>query len=103
MGARLRPSSRARPTTVAWAGNQRRGSDVIDQRMVHGDFVIPGVHQGCNSDANPEAYVVAVERSSLPEAPFDVQLDVDDPPLGAPEERTTVTEDLRSPGATIPG
>lgn len=77
---------------------------VFDQerRIVHGDFVIPGVHQSCNDDANPEAYVVAVERSSLPEAPFDVQLDADDPPLGAPEERTTVDVDLRSPGATIP-
>ena len=75
----------------------------LEQRIVHGDFVIPGVHQGCNDDANPEAYVVAVERSALPEAPFDVQLDADDPPAGAPEERTTVTEDLRSPGATIPG
>lgn len=75
----------------------------VERRIVHGDFVVPGVHQGCNDDANPEAYVVAVERSSLPEAPFDVQLDADDPPAGAPEERTTVDVDLRSPGATFPG
>jgi len=91
---------------VYGSGCEIRMDDVIldlDRRLVHGDFVIPGVHQGCNDDANPEAYVVAVERSALPEAPFDVQLDADDPPAGAPEERTTVTEDLRSPGATIPG
>jgi hypothetical protein len=75
----------------------------LERGIVHGDFVIPGVHQGCNSDANPEAYVVAVERSALPEAPFDIQLGADDPPAGVPEERTPVTEDLRSPGATIPG
>lgn len=91
---------------VYGSGCEIRMDDVVfdlERRVVHGDFVIPGVHQGCNSDANPEAYVVAVERSSLPEAPFDVQLDADDPPLGAPEERTTVSEDLRTPGATIPG
>lgn len=91
---------------VYGSGCEIRMDDVVfdlDRRVVHGDFVIPGVHQGCNGDANPEAYVVAVSRSVLPEAPFDVQLDADDPPLGAPEERTTVAEDLRSPGATIPG
>lgn len=91
---------------VYGSGCEIRMDDVVfdlEQRVVHGDFVIPGVHQGCNDDANPEAYAVAVERSALPEAPFDVQLDADDPPLGAPEERTTVAEDVRSPGATIPG
>ena len=91
---------------VYGSGCEIRMDDVVfdlDRQLVHGDFVIPGVHQGCNDDANPEAYVVAVERSALPEAPFDVQLDADDPPAGAPEERTTVTEDLRPPGATIPG
>lgn len=91
---------------VFGSGCEIRMDDVVfdaERRLVHGDFVIPGVHQVCNDDANPEAYVVAVERASLPEAPFHVQLDADDPPAGAPEERTTVTEDVRSPGATIPG
>ncbi|NLF03924.1 MAG: hypothetical protein GX593_02785, partial [Actinomycetales bacterium] len=49
--------------------------------------------------ANPHAYVVAVERSLLPEGPFHVQLDADDPPWGAPEERTHVDVDLRAPGS----
>jgi hypothetical protein len=90
---------------VYGSGCEIRMDDVVfdqERRIVHGDFVIPGVHQGCNDDANPEAYVVAVERSALPAAPFDVQLDADDPPAGAPEERTTVDVDLHSPGATIP-
>lgn len=91
---------------VYGSGCEIRMDDVVldlDRRLVHGGFVIPGVHQGCHDDANPEAYVVAVERSALPAAPFDVQLDADDPPAGAPEERTTIEVDLRSPGATIPG
>lgn len=90
---------------VYGSGCEIRMDDVAfdhDQALVHGDFVIPGVHQGCNDDANPEAYVVAVERRALPEAPFAVQLDADDPPAGAPEERTVVTVDLRQPGATVP-
>lgn len=64
---------------VYGSGCEIRMDDVVfdqERRIVHGDFVIPGVHQGCNDD---------------------------DPPAGVPEERTTVTEDLRSPGVTIPG
>lgn len=106
------PSVDLETEVVVWfgavygSGCEIRMDDVVldlDQRLVHGDFVVPGVHQGCNDDANPEAYVVAVERSALPEAPFAVQLDADDPPAGVPEERTTVDVDLRSPGATVPG
>ena len=71
-----------------------------DQRLVHADLVVPGVHQGCNDDANPAAYVVALERDRLPEGGFAVQLGPDDPPGGVPEERTLVDVDLRSPGST---
>ena len=70
-----------------------------EQQLVHPEFVLPGNPTGCNDDDNPEAYVVAVSRDRLPEAPFAVQLDADDPPAGAPEERTTVEVDLRSPGS----
>ena len=42
---------------------------------------------------------IGCQEADLPEAPFAVQLDADDPPRGAPEERTTVLVDLRPAGA----
>jgi hypothetical protein len=72
------------------------------QGVVHGEFVVPGSPQACTDDANPEAYVVAVERDHLPEGPFAVQLDADEPPSGVPEERTLVAVDLRAPGSVAP-
>ncbi len=71
-----------------------------EHRVVYGGFVMPGNPTVCTGDANPEAYVVALARDRLPEAPFAVQLDAEDPPAGAPEERTTVLADLRPPGST---
>ncbi|MDH3300883.1 MAG: hypothetical protein OES24_10285 [Acidimicrobiia bacterium] len=79
-----------------------RMDDVVvdaDVSVVHGEFVNPGNPTVCSSDANPHAYVVALLRDRLPAAPFAVQLDADDPPRGAPEERTTVLVDLRPPGS----
>jgi hypothetical protein len=75
---------------------------VVDtgSQLIHGHFVMPGNPAACNDDANSEAYVVAVPRDRLPEAPFAVQLDADEPPAGAPEERTTVQVDLRPAGST---
>lgn len=54
----------------------------------------------CTDDANPFAFVVAVERSRLPVGPFTIQLDANEPPAGAPRERTVVDVDLSGPGAT---
>ena len=87
---------------VYGSGCEIRMDDVVfdtERGIVHGDFVVPGVHQGCHDDANPEAYVVAVQRDRLPADPFAVQLDADDPPAGVPEERTVVDADLRAPGS----
>lgn len=61
------------------------------------DLNPPGL---CTADANPHAYVVALERSRLPRGPLAIQLDADGPPAGAPEERTVVDVDLSVPGAT---
>ena len=72
----------------------------IERRVVHGQFVQPGSPVACNSDANPEAYVVALSRARLPDAPFAIQLHSEDPPPGVPEERTTVQVNLRPEGAT---
>ncbi len=58
-----------------------------------------GPDSACTGDANPHSFVVAVERALLPAGPFVVQLDADDPPPGAPEERTMVDVDLSAPGS----
>ncbi|HEX9889880.1 MAG TPA: hypothetical protein VGA69_10410 [Nitriliruptorales bacterium] len=96
---------------VIWFGAVYSGScpeirmdDVVvdhDRDLVHAEIVHlegPGV---CTSDANPRAYVVAVERSVLPAGPFAIQLHSQEPPYGAPEERTLVEADLTRPGATL--
>jgi hypothetical protein len=88
---------------VYGSGCEVRLDDVVvdpGRRLVHGDLVVPGVHGGCPDDANPAAYVVALERDRLPEGGFAVQLGPDDPPSGVPEERTLVDVDLRSPDST---
>lgn len=87
---------------VYGSGCENRMDDVVvdsEAGLVHGEFVIPGVHQACNDDANPKAFVVALRRDRLPEGPFAIQLNATDPPAGVPEERTVVDVDLRSPGS----
>ena len=51
----------------------------------------------CTADAIPHAYVVALDRSRLPEAPFKIQLSADSTTY---MERTTVDVDLSVPGST---
>jgi hypothetical protein len=70
-----------------------------EQALVHAEIVLVGVPVACTADANPHAYLVALERAKLPSGPFAIQLGADDPPAGAPEERTLVDVDLSRPGA----
>lgn len=98
---------------VIWFGAVYSGScpdirldDVVvdhEHALVHGEIVQTGDATVCTSDANPRAYVVAVERAELPAGPFAIQLGSDAPPPGAPEERTLVDADLTQPGATLSG
>ncbi len=72
----------------------------MDDVVVEGDSIYPVIvntdnAMACTDDANPHAYVVAVERTVLPEAPFYVVLD---PNLTF--ERLIVEADLRPPGST---
>jgi hypothetical protein len=67
--------------------------------LVYPLIVVPGGDDMCTDDANPHAYVVAIERGRLPVGAFATQLGPEDPPPGAPEERTLVNTDLSSPGA----
>ena len=71
----------------------------VDGATMHGEIVIPGVVMGCDGDARPHSFVVAVDRALLPAGPFVVQLGASDPPPGAPEERTVVDVDLSAPGS----
>ena len=71
----------------------------VDAALVYGEIVLPDPPAGCTADANPHAFLVAVERQVLPVGPFIIQLDADGPPGGAPEERTVVNVDLTPPGA----
>ena len=86
---------------VYGSGCEIRMDDVVidlERSIVHGDFVVPGNPGACNEDANPEAYLVAVDRTALPVRAFSVQLSSEDPPNGVPEERTVVDADLTEPG-----
>lgn len=48
-----------------------------DASIVAADVVQLGGDRICTSDANPRAYLVAIERSALPDPPFTIQLDAD--------------------------
>jgi hypothetical protein len=74
---------------------------VVDREraLVHAEIVLVDSPSACTADANPHAYLVALERAWLPSGPFAIQLGADDPPRGVPEERTVVDVDLSRPGA----
>jgi hypothetical protein len=79
-----------------------RFDDVVvdrDAGLVHAEIVLVDPPPACTDDANPYAFLVAVERGRLPVGPFAIQLGAEDPPPGAPEERTLVEVDLTEPGA----
>jgi len=71
-----------------------------DPAVVYPVSVRPGGQVACTTDARPHAFVVAVERTLLPVGPFVVQLGSEEPPPGAPEERTVVRVDLSRAGST---
>ena len=91
---------------VIWFGAVFSGSCPhirLDDVVVDGTLVYPVIVNAefavlCTADANPRAYVVALQRDRLPAGPFEIQLSASDPP---PEtlERTVVDADLSQPGA----
>lgn len=104
-----RPSVDFETEVVIWFGAvfgsscpDLRLDDVVvdlETAIVHAKIVLADAPMACTDDANPRAYVVAVHRSKLPPGPFAIQLRAEDPPAGAPEERTLVDVDLTRPGA----
>jgi hypothetical protein len=90
-------------TALYLGGCPIRLSDVIfdeDQRMVYPHLIRRTRTLGCNDSANYETYMVAVERSALPKAPFNVQAS-DDPSAVDDGDGVTVTADLRRLGSTV--
>jgi hypothetical protein len=91
---------------VIWFGAVHSGSCPhirLDDVVVDGTLVYPVIVSTefagyCTADANPHAYVVALQRDRLPAGQFAIQLSASDPP---PEtlERTVVDADLSQPGA----
>ncbi|HEU4321442.1 MAG TPA: hypothetical protein VFS66_15335 [Acidimicrobiia bacterium] len=79
--------------------NLRLDDVVVNGSLVYADIVETSNQMACTSDAIPHTYLVAVDRDRLPEAPFHIQLDSNDPPAGVPEERTVVEADLRQRGS----
>ena len=80
--------------------NLRLDDVVVDEAaaLVYGELVLLDVG-GCTDDIFPVTFVVALERERLPAGPFAIQLGPEDPPGGAPEERTVVDADLSVPGS----
>lgn len=88
---------------VAWFGavhgsscpNIRLDDVVVDGDSVYALIVDIDNEMACTADAIPQTYLVALERSRLPEAPFYLSLDQE--PWS---ERLVVEADLRQPGST---
>ena len=103
------PAVDFRAEVVIWFGavygsscpNLRLDDVVVDRErhIVHAEIVLVDPPAACTDDANPRAYVVALQRARLPSGPFAIQLGSEDPPAGVPEERTLVDVDLSQPGA----
>jgi hypothetical protein len=74
--------------------NIRPDGVIVDDDLVYPEIAPPDAPVACTADANPHTCVVAIERASLPVGPFKIQLSDQDPPPGAPEERTAVKTDL---------
>jgi hypothetical protein len=82
---------------------ERRLDDVIvdaEQGLVYPLLVDPEANIACTDDiAGSWQFIVALERDRLPVGRFMIQLGPEDPPAGAPQERTVVDVDLSTPGA----
>jgi len=72
---------------------------VVDGAVVYPEIVDLKPGRMCTADANPHAYVVALERSRLPSGPFAIQLEAETHSYTKPEQRLLVDADLSRPAA----
>ncbi|MEX2279829.1 MAG: hypothetical protein WEA76_07040 [Acidimicrobiia bacterium] len=80
----------------------------MDEVVISGDLVYPVIvdvdaPMACTGDANPHAYVVAVERSALPADGFVIQLQAGEPSSGVLDQQTFVRGDVTVPGSYVAG
>ncbi|HSJ28304.1 MAG TPA: hypothetical protein VLB67_08835 [Acidimicrobiia bacterium] len=80
----------------------------MDDVVVGGDVVYPVIVDldgpgPCTDDANPHAYVVAMERAVLPPDGFVIRLQADDPFPGVADQQTFVHGDVTVPGSYVAG
>lgn len=83
--------------------NLRMDDVVIEDGVVYPEIVNLDAAMACTDDANPHAYVVAVERSAFPSEGFVVQLQAEQPPPGVVDQQTTVRGDVTIPGSYVAG
>ncbi|HVR33633.1 MAG TPA: hypothetical protein VMS74_13125 [Acidimicrobiia bacterium] len=76
---------------------------MIDGGVVYPLIVNVDAPMACTADANPHAYVVAVERSKLPAEGFVIRLQADEPSAGVVDQQTTVSGDVTIPGSYVAG
>lgn len=74
---------------------------IVDGDLIYANIVLAVPQVACTDDANPHAYIIALDRARLPQGPFRIQLGANDPPRGVPEERTVVDANLSVPGSTF--
>lgn len=75
--------------------NLRLDDVVVAGATIYAVIVLPDAPVACTDDANPHAYVVALQRSKLPVGPFVIQLAAT--PVTS-DEVTVVDADLSQPG-----
>ncbi|MEX1005017.1 MAG: hypothetical protein WD156_06595 [Acidimicrobiia bacterium] len=83
--------------------NLRMDDVVIEDGLVYPEIVNVDAPMACTGDANPHAYVVAVERSAFPSEGFVVRLQAEEPPPGVVDQETTVLGDVTIPGSYVVG
>lgn len=83
--------------------NLRLDDVVVEDGVVYPLIVDVDGPQGCTADANPHAYVVAVERSELPADGFVIRLQADEPSSGVLDQQTFVRGDATIPGSYVAG
>jgi hypothetical protein len=96
---------------VVWFGavygsscpNLRMDDVVVGDGVVYPEIVDLDGPGPCTADANPHAYVVAIERSSLPSEGFVIRLQSGEPSPGVSDQQTYVHGDVTIPGAYVAG
>ncbi|MFP5331431.1 MAG: hypothetical protein ACLGHX_03575 [Acidimicrobiia bacterium] len=76
---------------------------IVEQGVVYPVIVDVDGPQPCTDDANPRAFVVAIERDVLPSDGFVIRLQAGEPPPGVLDQQTFVHGDVTVPGSYVAG